>query len=103
MNLIVRFPYDLKGCTFFTFFYEFEHLILLQKINLDIHIEHPTKPTNDFGNEDYQDIYKNNLKLFFHPSNPPCDNINQRLETAGFKRKTVLYDRWIYHYEKTIF
>lgn len=100
MSGIARFPYDFNKCMFISFFHEFEHLEKLQGINLDIHIESRPQPIDDYGKPEIQDIHKNNLKLFFHPSNPPCNSINRKLEAHGFIRTAVLYDRWIYSYEK---
>lgn len=96
-----RFMFEFENCMYFTFFCEFHHKDVIERIASDhnIHISYPStsSKTNIDEVDRMQDILQNNLKLFFHPSSPPCENLMNVMEINGFKLIHALQDRWIFH------
>jgi hypothetical protein len=96
-----RYMFEFENCIYFTFFYEFLHKDVVERIAFEhnIHISYPITSTKPYNNDDneMQDILHNNLKLFFNPSSPPSKDIIGVLENNGFKHLYSEYDRWIFH------
>ena len=87
MGHFIRYMYEFENCMFVTYFDECLHKELIQSLasQHNIHVFSPPVACDIlYHNDEVQDILKNNLKLFFHPSSPPCSSIVTTFETNEF-------------------
>lgn len=82
---------------YFTFFPEFLHLEQLKSLGLTIKIQYPNYDKMcDSDKPSLKVIYEHNLKLLFEPTNPPSNDILQKLQQEGFNLTFTGKDRWVF-------